>query len=157
MGLDTNEKQELNIHALFIKHKVHVFTLDNLPQEIKDHLGTGLFAIVRTMQEDGFVTNLGFNQKFEYNQTGRNRYELLRQKKRSDAITDWVLIATLVAAVVSAVYGILTYYATVSASNPPLPKPTTTTAPPKKDQSHPSIADTTRVRSQSDSSKKAKN
>lgn len=153
MGLDTNEKQELHIHMLFIKHKVDVFTFNTLPQEIKDHLGTGLFAIIQAMKRDGFVTDIEFNRKFEYNQTGRNRYNLLREKKRNDTISDWILIATLVAAVISAVYGVLTYYATVEASNPLTPKQAPTTQPPKKVQSPPLRTDTTKVPIQDSSTK----
>jgi hypothetical protein len=146
MGLDTNEKQELHIHALFIKHKVDSFTYETLPKEIRNHLGTGLFTIIQAMKRDGFITDLGYNQKFEYNQTGRNRYNLLREKKRSESISDWIIRVTLVAAIVSAVYGILTYYATVSANNQPALKPTTTIGPPKKELSKPLAPDTTMVR-----------
>lgn len=145
MGLDTNEKQELHIHHLFVKHNVENFTFDNLPKEIRDHLGTGLFAIIMAMQRDGFVTDLGYQRKFEYSQTGRNRYELLRQKKRSEAISDWIIKITLVAAIVSAVYGVLTYYATVEASNQPILKPAPTTEQPKKEQKTPPQYDTTRT------------
>ena len=154
MGLDTNERQELHIHELFVKHKVHDFTFQTLPQEILSHLGTGTFAIIKAMQQDGFITDLSFGQKFEYNQTGLNRYNLLRQKQRSETINNWIIIATLVAAIVSAVYGILTYYATVSANNPPSQKQVITTEPPKRQQSKLLTTDTTKVQTPDSSKKK---
>lgn len=141
--MDTNEKQELDVHALFAKYNVSVFTYDTLPDEIKNHLGGGLWTIFNNMIRDGCIIDLYKNQeKYEYTQVGRNRYKILVDKGRAEKVYNWLAIATFAIAGIGALYGILTYYATASSNNPQSPKQPTFQQQPEKSPVRTKTSDT---------------
>ena len=103
--MTTNEKQELNVLRIFIHHKIHKFSSLKFPKEITDALGSGADAIIKNFIRDGMITDWQTNE-YEFNETGRKRYYLLKSQRNGDKFTFWLPIVLSLIALAVAVYSL---------------------------------------------------
>ena len=103
--MTTNEKQELNVLSIFIDHKIDRFSSMKFPKEITDALGGGSEAIIKNLIRDGMINDT-HNFEYEFNETGRKRYDLLKSQKRGENINFWLPIIISLVALAVAVYSV---------------------------------------------------
>lgn len=122
--MTTNEKQELNVLNIFIEHKISKFSSMKFPKEITEVLGSGADAIVKNMIRDGMITDL-YTAEYEFNETGRKRYYLLRSQKRGEKFIFLFPIAISLIALAVAIYSVWLQKQSLPKPTPTLQQPTT--------------------------------
>jgi hypothetical protein len=104
-----NEEQELRILKIFNDNKIERFSKFELPAALTNALGSGADTIVRNLMRDGMITDWAVfpTTDYEFNQTGKNRYKLLRKKKRNESIANvafWIIFVCTIIAAADVIY-----------------------------------------------------
>ena len=93
------------------------------PKEITDALGGGSEAIIKNLIRDGMINDT-HNFEYEFNETGRKRYHLLRSQKKSENFIFLFPIVISLIALAVAFYSVWLQKQSLPQPTPTLQQPT---------------------------------